>query len=164
MDNFCGALSGSGTLCGMSFKDLPRDWATRPLTDEAIFADVIDLIVTNRDRVDGAAYVLLCGPTDRLLQPCAITDFEKSAPPDPREVIEPFARIVANTIDDGGIVLAVARNGRSGVTDSDRRWHQGAVEVCREYGIRLVAVAVATPRGIWRLPDFPAEAAESASA
>ncbi len=146
----------------MSFEDLPADWATRPLTDEAIFADVIDLVVTNRDRVAGAAYVLLCGPTDRLLQPCAITDFEQAPPPEPREVIEPFARIVADTIVGGGIVLAVARDGRSGVTDSDRRWHQSAIEVCRKYGIRLVAVAVATPRGVWRLPDFPAEAAQPA--
>lgn len=161
VDNFCGAAATSGTLGRMSFEDLPADWATRPLTDETIFTDVIDLVVTVRDRVAGAAYVLLCGPTDRLLQPCAISDFDQAAP-DRRALIEPFARIVASSVDDGGIVLAVARDGRAGVTDSDRLWHEAAIEVCRRHGIRLVAVAVATPRGVWRLPDFPADEAQPA--
>ncbi|MGV1008763.1 MAG: hypothetical protein ACOYBY_09165 [Dermatophilaceae bacterium] len=143
----------------MSFEDLPRDWATRPLTDEAIFADVIDLVVTHRDRVAGAIYILLCGPTDRLLQPCAITDLPGKAVSDLGAAIEPFARIVADSIDDGGIVLAVARDGRPGITDGDRRWHEAAIQVCRAHGIRLLAVAVATPRGIWRLPDLPADEA-----
>jgi hypothetical protein len=138
----------------MSFEDLPADWATRPLTDDAIFADVIDLIVTNRDRTAGAVYLLLCGPTDRLLQPCAITDLGAKRVADRCAVIEPFARIVAESIDDGGIVLAVARDGRPGVIDADRRWHEAAIQVCRAHGIRLLAVAVATPRGIWRLPDL----------
>lgn len=143
----------------MSFEDLPADWATRPLTDEAILADVIDLVVTNRDRIAGAAYILLCGPTDRLLQPCAVTDLGRKRVADRRAVIEPFARIVADSVDDGGIVLAVARDGRSGIIDADRRWHETAIEVCRAHGIRLLAVAVATPRGVWRLPDLPTDEA-----
>ena len=143
----------------MSFEDLPRDWATRPITDTAIFADVIDLVVTSRDRLDGAIYVLLCGPTGRLVQPCAVTNRELAPIQDRREVIDPFARVLAGSVDGGGIVLAVARTGRADTTDDDREWHQAALDVCREHGIRLLAAAVATPRAVWRLPDHPAERA-----
>lgn len=159
MDNFGGGWGWSGTLVSMSFEDLPRDWATRPLTDPAIFADVIDLLVSSRDRLDGAVHVLLCGRTGRLLQPCAVSTRDMPPGADRRKAFDVFARVLADSGDDGGIVVAIARDGRAGVTDSDREWHQAALEVCREHGIRLLGVAVATPRGVVRLPDHPADEA-----
>ena len=137
----------------MSFRDLPRDWPTRPITDPAIFADIIDLLVSDADRRDGAIHVVLCGPTRRIIQPCAVTDLV-SAPMDGRRtVFEPFVHALAGGA--GGLVVAIARPGRAAVIDSDRLWHQAAVEACRAGGIHLFAAAVATPDGVWRLPDAP---------
>ncbi len=151
----------SGTLCGMAFHDLPSDWATRPLTDETVLTDVVDLVVADRNRVVGAVYALLCGPTDRLLQPCAVTD-TLGGPAGPRELLDAFLREVANSMDRPGIVLAIARGGRPVTTDDDRRWHETAVELRRTHGVRLLAVVVATTRGVWRLPALLPDEAQPA--
>ena len=56
----------------MTFEDLPSDWPQRPVTDATITADLLDLIVTERDRAAGALGVLLCGRDERLLQPLVV--------------------------------------------------------------------------------------------
>jgi hypothetical protein len=145
----------------MSFEDLPKGWARRPITDEAIFADVIDLVVTDRDRANGAIYVILCAPDGRMVQPCAVTDVDRLAAADRREPFEAFAQAAAERMPGGGIVVAIARSGRVDTVDSDREWHEAAISVCRAHGVRLLAVAVSTPRRVWRLPERP-QAARSA--
>lgn len=151
VDIFQGPARFQGTLRGMSFRDLPKDWATRPVTDPAIFTDVVDLIVTDTDRLEGAIYVIICGPTRRIIQPCAVTDLVSAPMPDRRSLFEPFVHALAGGA--GGLVVAIARPGRAGVIDSDRTWHQAAVDACAAGGIHLFAVAVATPQGVCRLPE-----------
>ena len=56
----------------MSFDDLPDNWPELPLTDQRLLADVLDLVVSEQSRRDGALYVLLCDENARLLQPIAI--------------------------------------------------------------------------------------------
>ena len=56
----------------MSFEDLPADWPQRPVTDSEITADLLDLIVGDRDRAVGALGILLCGRDERLLQPVVV--------------------------------------------------------------------------------------------
>ena len=50
----------------MSFQDLPDDWPEHPITDPAIFIDVVDLMATVADREAGAIYVLVCYPSGPL--------------------------------------------------------------------------------------------------
>ncbi len=38
----------------MTYQDLPTDWPSRPVTDPAITSDLLDLVVRDADRVDGA--------------------------------------------------------------------------------------------------------------
>jgi hypothetical protein len=52
----------------MTFDDLPDDWSDRPLTDPALVADVLDLVVFARDRQQGAVSFLLCDEDARLVQ------------------------------------------------------------------------------------------------
>ena len=65
----------------MSFEDLPADWPQRPVTDSEITADLLDLIVGDRDRAVGALGILLCGRDERLLQPVVVEapDLQASA-------------------------------------------------------------------------------------
>ena len=53
----------------MSFDDLPQDWPTRSLADPVLAADVLDLVVNDRDRMQGGLSFLLCRGDGRLSQP-----------------------------------------------------------------------------------------------
>ncbi len=137
----------------MTFKDLPRDWPQRSVTDPAIFLDVVDLIVTEADRAASALYGLLCGPTGRLMQPCAVGDVPaRASVPEKRRVIGALAQAIA-PVPGGGLVIVVARPGRDDTIDEEREWHEATEWECRESGVRLLGVAVATPGRLWRLPD-----------
>jgi hypothetical protein len=71
--DIAGRLSPApGMLEDMSFKDLPADWAQRPITDPDVFEGVVDLIVADQARREGSTYVLLChegGPVDAAALP-----------------------------------------------------------------------------------------------
>ncbi len=140
----------------MSFYDLPKDWARRAITDPQIFTDVVDLFVTDADRAAGAVYVVLCGPTRRVIQPCTVPELPGEPVEDRGRYFLPFAHAIAGS--GGGLVVVIARPGRARAIDSDRLWHHAAVETCRNSGVELFAAAIATPHGVVRLPDPEAEA------
>lgn len=138
----------------MSFGDLPPDWPTRPVSDPQIFIDLVDLVVSEGSRDEGVIHVWLCGPTDRLVQPCAVTDVSAVTPAQRRETLDPFARALAEQVPGGSLVLVVARPGPPDTSDDDRLWHEAAISVCRSHGIRLAGAAVATRAAVWRLPEW----------
>lgn len=136
----------------MSFQDLPDDWPEHPITDPAIFIDVVDLMATVADREAGAIYVLVCYPSGHLAQPCVITELDEQAFGNKAALFEPFTRLT-DTLDGCALVVIVARPGRRQTVDSDREWHEAAARVCRDAGMPLLAVAVATPQAIWRMDE-----------
>ena len=148
VENFLQRDRGSGHSAGMSFQDLPADWPQRPITDPAIFTDAVDLLASEADRRAGAIYVLLCEPDGRLAQPCVITDLGDTAYQNKAAVFAPFTHF-----PDLGLVVIIARPGRVQTVDADREWPEAPARVCREAGMPLLAVAVATPRAIWRVDD-----------
>jgi hypothetical protein len=139
----------------MSFEDLPADWAQRPVTDPTITADLLDLVIGERDRHQGAIGVLLCGPGGRLLQPVVV-----SAPPE--EVPEGEYRRVFDVMGqalgapgDGprpAMLVALARPDYRHVARQDDRWRAAAVTSCAEQGVDLLGVWVVSPDVIRRLP------------
>jgi hypothetical protein len=141
----------------MTFDDLPEDWLHRPVTDPALFDDVVDLVVTDRDRERGALYILLCDEGDRLLQPCAVTDLGSGCEPDP-QLIEPFAKALVCQCPDGGLVVVVARGGVPAPRETDVRWARAAEAICASWDARLLAAAVATPAGVFRLSALDSQA------
>ena len=82
----------------MSFQDLPDDWPEHPITDPAIFIDVVDLMATVADREAGAIYVLVCYPSGHLAQPCVITELDEQAFGNKAALFEPFTRLT-DTLD-----------------------------------------------------------------
>ena len=144
-----------GRLCVMTFEDLPEGWLSRPLRDSRLTDDVLDLVVSGRDRDQGAIHLLLCDKGDRIMQPCAVGELNNSsASYTQREIIEPFARVCRDLEPEGSLLVAIARSRGLVITDDDRGWHQAAIDVCREYGLRLLGVHVVTHSGSVRLPDY----------
>ena len=131
----------------MTFYDLPPDWPRRPLTEPRLVADVLDLVVTGTSRAEGALYVLLCRPDDRLAQPCAVTGVDaERVDRTHREILQPFAALMRDTDPGGSMLVAIARPGPLVVDDDDRAWHQAAIDVCVD-GPRLLGVHVVTEAG-----------------
>jgi hypothetical protein len=139
----------------MTFQDLPADWPSMPLTDPRITDDVLDLMVSGRDRDQGAIILLLCDPADRLIQPCAVGELDDSQEAwTHREIIEPFAQALENLEPEGSILVAIARSHGLAISDDDRAWHQAAIDGCRASGVRLLGVHVVTHSGSTRLSDY----------
>lgn len=157
----------------MTFEDLPPDWPHRPVTDPAITADLLDLVVGDRDRTAGALGILLCGRDDRLLQPMVVgaPDLEANAAERRRgfdticSALGPLGetggeRSVEKNAGRGGetggpalsLLVAVARPGPALATAADLRWRDTAERSCRDYGVGLLGVWLVTPNVIRPLP------------
>ena len=138
----------------MTFEDLPPDWPTRPVTDPDITADVLDLVVRDADRVDGALCLLLCGEGRRLVQPLVIPRVPTTLRPDDRRrVFEALRHVVADRGFRGGVLVAVARARHAYVTDDDRAWHEAAIDALDDIGIELLGMWIVTRGVIRQMPD-----------
>ncbi len=136
----------------MSFEDLPRDWAQRPLTDPDIFEDVVDLVTREKSRVAGAIMLLLCHPDGRLLQPIAIED---DTGPVALEVVDDGLRALLSGLVQHGmehVVIVIARPGGVAVTEQDRHLKAVFEAACCAAGMELLGLAVAAPEGVVALP------------
>jgi hypothetical protein len=136
----------------MRFEDLPRDWAQRPITDPAVLEGVVDLITTDRSRVDGATYLLLCHHNRRLLQPVCLPDEPRLV--DPSEVGERVSLALAEAARHGvhDVVMVIARPGRPSATPRDHDLRAAFERACLDAGVTLHAVAVAAPEAVSVLP------------
>ena len=143
----------------MGFDDLPDDWSDRPLTDPQLLADVLDLVVMERDRRAGALGVLICDGHRRLALPVMISDLDEVAGDDDRRKgLETIATAVRafDLADAGGtgrpgIHLAIARRDGLSITRSDRSWQRAARSVCGDE-IDLLGVHVVTCDGSRTMP------------
>lgn len=136
----------------MRFDELPRDWAQRPITDPDVFEGVVDLIVTEQSRSEGATYLLLCHPNLRLLQPICLPDEPRRV--DVSEVID-GARLLLTEVsrhDVHDVVMVIARPGRATATPRDRELRTAFEGACAAAGITLHAAAVAALEGVAVLP------------
>ena len=135
----------------MSFDDLPDNWADLPLDTPGLAADVADLVVGHRDRVGGCIGLVLTGADLTMGQPAVVNDVDDSVQPDEfRPFLDQLCRMVAET---GGALLFVrGRDGSVLLTDSDRRWHQLAIDACRAAGVSLVGAFLATPAVVRSFP------------
>jgi hypothetical protein len=133
-------------LVPMRFEDLPRDWAQRPVTDPDVFEGVADLIATERSRSDGAAYVLLCHPNGRLLQPVRLPEGTEA----PEVLLRFLTELTRHEVHD--VALVLARPGDPDATPGDRRRRDAFEAACRDAGVRLHAVAVAGRDDVRAIP------------
>jgi len=112
----------------MTYNDLPPDWPTRPVTDPDITADLLDLVVRDADRVDGALCILLCGEEGQLVQPMVVPRPPTRMSREQRgRVFASLEHLAAEEDLRGGILVAIAREKGPFVTDTDRAWHEAAM-------------------------------------
>lgn len=136
----------------MAFTDLPSDWGDRPLTDPRLVADVLDLVVSERSRRDGALCLLVCDGTDRLRVPIVVDDMPVGAPPSGEDpVLVRLFDDLASIGDDLSVLVAIGRDGGLSVTAHDRAWAQ-AVASAAAGRLRVLGVHVVTldgSRPVW---------------
>lgn len=136
----------------MSFHDLPADWPTRPLTDPPLVADVLDLFVTERDRQQGALFILLCDEHDQLAIPTACNDPDPFASAAQRESAVRTILQGGAVLGNGSFLVAVARPGALDIRDGDQAWAEAAAAAATDGPLRLLGVHVVTPLGSRAIP------------
>lgn len=134
----------------MAFTDLPDDWLDRPLTEPQLVADVLDLVVSNRDRLAGALAVLLCDEGDCLVVPVVVSDLEPMATEDDRcEAISVITGVMGGR---GSMLVAVARRDGLSIGEDDRVWARAARRAAAD-GLRLLGVHLVTMTGSRVVPS-----------
>ncbi|MGC5583512.1 hypothetical protein [Ornithinimicrobium sp. W1665] len=140
----------------MSFHDLPQDWPTRSLADPDLAVDVLDLVVTDRDRMPGGLSFLLCRGDGRLSQPVFVGSIPHAAAM--RETVSSTVLTAVTLPGVGGLVVGIVKPW-GGVDDSDRALHEHILQMCRQADLPLLGTCVVTGTGIYHLPvavDLPA--------
>ncbi len=139
----------------MSFEDLPADWAERPVTDPAITADVLDLVVRDADRVAGSVVALVLNPGGRVVQPVVVELPPEGVSPGERhrffDVVCLGIATASGAGERGGILAAVARSGAPFVGSDDREWHDAARRSCEQHDLRLGGTWLVTRSVIRRI-------------
>ena len=145
----------------MSFDDLPENWATLPLDTPGLAADVADLVVGHADRMGGCVGIVLTGPDLTMAQPCVVNEVTDDC--DPAEFVPFLGQLAAMVAEaGGGLVFVRGRPGSVLLTDTDRAWHQVALDACRAAGVPLLGAYLATEATVRTFPA-PAEPADLAS-
>ena len=136
----------------MTFRDLPRDIKSIPLTDPALATDVIDLILGEEARAGGAIAFMLCDHQDRGLQPVVLTDVPDDADAEGmQQLLDHLLPIVAEA--EGSVLIGRGRRRGLTPTDADRAWHQLAITACTAHGVRLLGYFLASADGIAAMPE-----------
>ena len=136
----------------MTFNDLPDDWATRSITEPGLVADVLDLLVSDADRQQGALVLALCDADGRLVQPMAIGEMGDAIHTGAdSDVLRMFLEAVGTRLPVAALLVAVARPGGLSITAGDRAWLAAAEQACAG-GIRLLGVHVVTADGSREVP------------
>ena len=135
----------------MSFEDLPPGWRERPITEPALLPDVLDLVVSERDRRRGALYALICDEEGRLMVPVAISDDRPVVAEERPAMAHGLVRTVAQVGPGLGLLVAIARRQGLSLRPEDHDWARLIAEECGE-DVRLLGVHVVTLDGSREVP------------
>ena len=151
-DNFVAGAAECGSIRAMSYHDLPPDVRSIPLTGTVFQSDVIDLILDLDQRRGGALALMLCDQADRGLQPIVLSDLPPDAPAtELRALLDLLLPMVGE--DDGAVLIGRGRRRGLAPSDTDRAWHQEALEACQRHGVRLLGFYLASPDGVESMPE-----------
>ena len=106
----------------MTFENLPDDWHTLPLTEPQLLADVLDLVVGHRDRVDESFVVLACDSDVRLVQPCVLGPDPGPCDPGTVRAFLDALRGALVEVERGTLIVATARARGLASTPDDHAW------------------------------------------
>lgn len=135
-------------MAAWPFTDLPDNIRDLPISDPACTADVLDLVVSERNRHEGALAVLLCDDDDRMQVP-VVVNLPTRLSDDERQ--RTVSRVVAAMDGRGSALVAIARRSGLGLRAEDRAWERAAARACAG-GPRLLGVHVITLEGSREVP------------
>ena len=97
----------------MTFHNLVPNWPDLPVTGAQHTADLLDLLVNMRARINGALLVLVCDDQLRPMQPILIEndDAEIPRPPDMTEALRTLAEGIARSLPGATALVALSREG-----------------------------------------------------
>lgn len=140
-------------MAGMSFEELPQNARHLPLTDRRLAGDVMDLILSEKDRASGAIGIMVCDEHHQGLQPLVLNDV-----PDTHELVEGLTKLLEVVLPlvfetDGSVLIGRGRPHGSRPDDLDRACHQRAIEVCASHGVPLLGFHVTTLDAVFAMPQ-----------
>ena len=151
----------------MSFENLPETWSDHPLSDPAVTADVVDLLVSLGDRQRGTLTLVICDHEDRYRAAVAIdlpSEFKLIPTLRPGELCSTAldAVIPAVRTDPGSsLLLALGRPGPDFWPELDTEWAEAATDICHSGGVRLIGFYVASAHHVYQ-PQLTTHAAQPA--
>jgi hypothetical protein len=141
----------------MSFHNLPPTWNDQPLSDPALAADVVDLVVSLGDRQRGTFTVVICDSKDRYVAAVAIdlpSEFKHLMPTlQPSELCSTALGVVmpaVRTAPGAGLLLALGRPGPDFWPEIDSEWAEAATHICSAAQVRLLGFHIASAHHIYR--------------
>lgn len=132
----------------MTFKDLPKDIRTRPLTDPRLRADMVDLLVGERDRRLGCVGVWFCDEDLIARQPVLITETGRLTTVEVRKTLKALLSIAADPV-----LVAMGRPGSSRLTPDDLTFAIEVTRACARQGITCLGSYIAASDGVREVPD-----------
>jgi hypothetical protein len=141
----------------MSFENLPETWSDQPLSDPALTADVVDLLVSLGDRQRGTFTVVICDSDDRYQAAVAIdlpSEFRHLMPSlRPSELCSTALGAVmpaVRTAPGTSLLLALGRPGPDFWPELDTEWAEAASHICRAAEVRLLGFYIASAHHIYQ--------------
>ncbi|MGB3763491.1 MAG: hypothetical protein WA966_09725 [Ornithinimicrobium sp.] len=136
----------------MSFTDLPAHWPRLPLTTVPLVHDVLDLCVSNADRLHGGLAVLVLRDDLTLAQPI----FVRGPVPvlDRHETVKALLRGASGGERERTFVIAIVHQ-HPRFTDEDRALHQTLIDACTELGFTLLSAHLLADGRPQLLPRAP---------
>ncbi len=148
MENSGGPDGDVDNLWGMTFHPVPDELKLRPLTDQILIRDILDLCVDERTRDRGGLCLLLCDAQYRLVEPVRYDEVpDDCTEEDIDRILGRFVPLLREIVPDVTLMLAVARPGAPVPDDLDLAWRAVAERVCAQTGIELLDVWLVTPGG-----------------
>jgi hypothetical protein len=135
----------------MTFQELPDEWRDLPLTDPQLVADVLDLVVSDADRLAGCLAAVLCDEQARLCAVSIMTEPERlPSDADKCRAVGVLVEAIA-TSGGGSILFALARPDGLSITADDESWARAARQECTE-DARLLGFHLITRDGSRQIP------------
>ena len=129
----------------MTFEDLPKNWDQLPLVDPGHCANVVDLLVSDRDRTHNSVLLLSCTRT-RIPIPAPVIISDVPWNEDPQPLLDIWAQLLT---PDQSILIASSHPG-TGRPLPHLAWLDKAVAGFARLGTPTVGAFIAARDGVYR--------------
>ncbi|MBK8730123.1 MAG: hypothetical protein IPM00_12515 [Tetrasphaera sp.] len=132
----------------MTFKDLPPNVRTTPMSESHLRADLIDLLVGERDRSLGCVGLWYCDEDLVAQQPVLISHAGHVAAPDARFILDTLLQVAI-----GPVFVGLGRPGASRFTSDDVAFAAEVEGACARAGVACLGIYIASTDAVREIPE-----------